>query len=218
MFYEPRQLLPFSAVVMGVLWWRLVLSVVRLMRGGFPDDSLSGKRASLTFALLFLLSVFVFVMSGAPKKSFPPAEYLRGIHVAYRKDISLAGELAAKLPAGSDVIIFSLNGFSMLWGDSYVEGFPQICPVLEYITGRPILCFHQPEDLAKDLRELTVLGAGSFIPIIGTGNDETLQKVLVSLDKEGVIDLSKVRHIPMSERAFADLSEAIRVLPSSAKH
>jgi hypothetical protein len=214
MFYEPRQLLPFAAILMGVLWWRLVLSVGRLMRRDFSEDSLSGRRASLAFALLFIVSVFVFVMSGAPKKSFPPAEYLSRMNVGFRKDMSLAGELGGKLPAGKDVIIFSLNGFGMLWDDAYVEGFPQVCPVLEYITGRPILCFHKPEDLAKDLRELIVLGAGNFIPIIGTGNDETLQKVLASLEKEGVIDISKVGRIPMSAGAFADLSGAVKVLSS----
>src|SRR5262249_1482381 len=89
-FYEPRQLLPFAAIVMGVLGWRLVLSVVRMIRRDFPAGSLSGKWGSVALSLLFALPVFGFVSSGA---SFPPAAYLRTIHAAYGKEISLAGEL-----------------------------------------------------------------------------------------------------------------------------
>jgi hypothetical protein len=217
MAYEPRQLLPFAAIVMGMLWWRLALIVLRLTRGDFPDDSLFGKPTSRAFALLFILLALTVVMIDATKENFPPAEKLRKTNVECRNEISLARELAGKLPAGRDAVIFSFNGFSMFWNGSYVQGYPQIHPLLEYITGRPILCFNKPEDLAKDLRELTALGGGSFSPIIGTGNDETLQKILVLLDKEGLVELSKVRHIPMSERAFADLSEAIKPFPSSGK-
>src|SRR5262245_53103604 len=206
MSYEPRQLLPFAAVLMGVLSWRLALSVAGLTRSDFPAGSLSGKRENLAFTLLFILSVFGFVTCVAPKLHFSAAEHPRKLHAEYGNEISLAGELRGKLAPDKDTIIFSLNGFRMFWTDAVVKGFPQVWPVLEYVTGGPILCFREPDDLAKDLRELTVLAKGGFIPVIATDNDETLRKVLVSLEKEGVIDVSNMRRIPTSSGIFVDLS------------
>ena len=215
MSYEPRQLLPFAALVMAVLVWGVVLTVIRLFRGEFHADAPFGTAAARAAAVSFILVTGILFVTGARNIDFYPTEELQRMDLETRKDVSLARELANNLPAGKDAIIFSTSGFGMLYDAAYVHGYPQIHPLLEYSAGsRPILCFDKPEALIRDFRELVARGGASFIPVIGALNGEMLQQILVSLDRGGVIDIAKVRPIPLSGRAFADLSEAVQHVSS----
>lgn len=201
-----RQIGPFAAVLAGGVtysFWKVAkeLFTVEQLRG---KEHVSYSRSMnilyilLSGTVLFLFwSSFVFL-----DRSSTITKIISQKH----SDVLLAKKIKTT-PTKYEPVIFSLDGFQ--WADlSYVPGYPEIHPILEYAAGsKLILCFETPEGLSKDLLYLFSHSRYKFSPILITREPLAMEKIISSLNKN--IDLRKfpLKASIISDRFVLDLTD-----------
>jgi hypothetical protein len=195
--YQGRQVLPFVALLAAGLTMATLRSFRRLAGGEAPG----ARRLELPWLLaavcgVFLLGVF---LASAPRK--PTYDLWR-----FGPDLELARALQT-LPTQREPIFFDLDGFRTFWDPTYVPGYPQILPLLEYYAGsRPILCFTAEEGLVEDLKRLLARSDAGFSPVLVSSDRARLKGLAGQLRDEGVLASMPVGAFPVFGRHVVDLT------------
>ncbi|MDF1552813.1 MAG: hypothetical protein P1P84_07115 [Deferrisomatales bacterium] len=208
MAYQGRQALPFAALVFGGATVSLFAGARRMLASG--RERLPGLSGRLLLPYLIAGSFvtatsWIFLLYNPPRMP-------GGIDYAVLAEHpdSLLAKSLVELPTQWDPVYLNLGGFTTFWDATWVDGFPQVFPNLEYYTGsRPILSFDQEGPLVEDLRHIVGRSAVRFSPVIVAADKERLYRVASMLHERGVL-----REMPPGPymnlgRYVLDLSEYI---------
>jgi len=208
--YEARQMMPFVSLLAAAVTW----SFFRVFR-----DTLFGAFASRPW-----LGVRMAKWASAPVmlSSLVAALFAWGVHVATPQqpptydqirdmpDTTMAKLINKNLKTAYDAVIFDVGAFQVYWDPKYVAGYPQIMPLTEYYAGnRPILCFNQPENAAKDITYLLTKSKARFSPILMAYNMAEFDQVIQQLYKNGIISGKPANIVMLMGRPLADLTNVM---------
>ncbi|MBI4691782.1 MAG: glycosyltransferase family 39 protein [Nitrospirae bacterium] len=230
--YEARQMLPFVALLAGGVTWSFVKEFKYSIHGN-PGNQEEGSlpRKGFRFLYLLLSSVllisfwYLFILDDRTPVYYIPDQKTDGIlagriETMKRYDLmrfrhlrfeSLFAKELKKMPTAFEPIFFSIEGFSLYWDPTYVPGYPQIMPLIEYYIGsKPILCFNYPEGLADDLLYLLRRSPYKFSPVLVSGDEKKIDYILEILLKEGLLLNMPYKNVVMG-KYVVDLTGSLTI-------
>lgn len=227
--YEARQMIPFTALLVGGITWSFLkefkYAVHRNPAHLIDEESALRKRLILPYlllsAIMLLLLWYIFIfLDRSPVYKMPKEPvnitFTEDAGTLHRSmwtnnlfsDVILAKGINEHLFTTYEPVIFSVWGFQTFWDPTYVAGYPQVNPIIEYYTGsKPILCFDEPGLLASDLIYLLRRSPYKFSPVLVTRDDAYIENVLSILQKEGVLRLWPSTYHSVMGRYLLDLTD-----------
>lgn len=208
--YEARQMMPFVSLLIAAVTWSFFRVFRDTLLGNFAEKPWLGRRfakwSALPCLLIFIpVSLYAWGVHVTAPQAPPTYDQIRTI-----PDTTMAKIINQNLKTQYDAVIFDVGAFQTYWDPKYVQGYPQILPLTEYYAGnKPILCFNQPEGVAKDITYLVTKGAARFSPILTASDNETFEKVIRQLYKDGIISGHPGNVISLLGRPLADLTNVM---------
>lgn len=206
--YEARQMMPFTAVLIGAFTW----SFPHLFRKALHHDDAAGHAdgaprvwIAAPYLLLTMIVLLVIWFRFAFMERVPVYE------LGPKKEEMVFAQQLQLLPTRYEPVYFDVGGFSIYWDPTYVPGYPQIMPLTEYYAGsRPILCFLDPERTAEDIVTMVRKSREPFSPVLTARDDRQLEQVLDALAKAGLLNGRPGAFPQNMGRYAADLTDFVR--------
>ena len=187
--YQGRQIMPFAALLVSGLCWSFIDDVIGRIRAkpvsqkvfSFITAARRRNRPSIAYlaACGAALVAFWYCFAVASRSAVYGPDVLRNMPC-----VALARELSNHATK-DEPVYFDIGAFQAFINPTYVKGYPQIHPLMEYYAGlRPILCFTDAKSLARDLVFLHGKPA-TFSPVVLARSLEAINAVILALDREG---------------------------------
>lgn len=192
--YQGRQLIPFlSLLVAGTI-------------AGFAS-MISLKPRPYKELIFCGITLLIFGTNFAYNNR--PSEVTRWNRPVDKADMLFSKDFRSTY-ANKNAIIFDMDGYSTYWNRSYVPGYPQIHPILEYYSGnKPILCFSSIQYLAEDLTFLINNNKYKFHPVIIARNPVFIERALSFLELNGVITKPTIKPIYNNGKYMLDIAKYV---------
>ena len=207
--YEARQMIPFASLLIGGVSWSFLKEFKNAVYsiGDNIDEKGYVIRKRLKVPYLLLSSVMLLVFwylfifnERKPVYEIPENQVEMGMAGdAYSmsravwnnnllSDVLFAKEINESLFAIYEPVLFDVGGFQIFWDPTYVPGYPQINPLMEYYAGsKPILCFDEPGLLAADIIYMVRKSPYKFSPVLISRDQAALERVLSVLQENGIL-------------------------------
>jgi hypothetical protein len=166
MSYQPRQLLPFAAAVVAIAV-RGGLDVWDTIFAAATIDPNIGRWVKARFVLMITVGFAAIAMISV--------RYAPEMNNAAAPAQKIAMQLA-QMQTQYPKVVFNIGGFPQ-GQRPYVQGYPEVLPELEYLTGSLVLSFENPNDLLTDLRRLLALSKVPFSPVFLVKNHAQLDAI-----------------------------------------
>jgi hypothetical protein len=205
--YEARQMLPFSALLMGALTRSSFLVLMKAVRHEDAGGEFAGVRRVRIAVPYVLLTMALLLVAW----SLHAADDRTSVYeLGNRKEEMQFAQQLTGLQTRYEPVYFDSGAFSLHWDPNYVPGYPQILPLTEYYAGsRPILCFQDPEKIADDLVTMVRRSSVPFSPVILAQDPERLAQTVNAIERSGVLKSRPLGFMENMGRFAIDLTDHI---------
>ena len=207
--YEARQMLPFASLLVSGMTWSLFMTFRKSLSVEPPPSSapveLPALWASMAYVFLTCGLLLVFWFAFVSANRWPVYD------LGDRKAEMVFAQDLQKIRTRFEPVFFDVGGFMLYWDPTYVKGYPQILPLTEYYTGsRPVLCFNEAENAARDIATMARRSPYRFSPVLISSDPQVIERVFSFLEQQGMVKAAPRSINTSMERYVLDLTDYLK--------